>query len=177
LCEVLTKNFLDELGAGKDSSVLTNGSDQAEVQEVADVLVSLDLVLEVGDDCVFGLVFVKELLPFLLEASNTLRQLLVEEGVVVAELVLGKSNNVEPYLLVHPVVLLVTVIDTGTSLEEDTDVCVGKNISLDEDLECHHQLEGSLVSFEETSVDVSVHLLGQSLDNVLHTIFDELSLG
>jgi hypothetical protein len=78
--------------------------------------------------------------------------------------------------LVHPVVFLVSIIDTCTSLEEDTDVCSCKNTGFDQDLEGHHELESYLVSFEETSVNVSVNLLCESLDNILDTILDELSL-
>jgi len=79
--------------------------------------------------------------------------------------------------LVHPVVLLVTVIDTGTSLKEDTNISTGEDSSLDKNLEGHKQLEGNLVSFEETSVNVSVDFLGESLDNVVNTVLDKLGLG
>jgi hypothetical protein len=127
LSEVITKNLPDELIASKNSSVLTNGSDQAQVEEVTDVLVSSNLILKVWDNGVLWLVLIKELAPVLLKTSNTLWQLLVEEGVVVTELVLGKGNNVEPDLLVHPVVLLVTVINTRTGLQEHTHISISED--------------------------------------------------
>lgn len=174
--EVVTKSLLDELVACKYGSVFTNGSDQAHVQEVTNVLVSLDLVFKVWNDGVLWLILVKELAPFLFKTSNTLWQFLVEEGVIVSELMFGESDDVEPHLLIHPVVFLVTVIDTGTSFKEDTNISRCKDTSLDEDLEAHHQLESNLVSFEKTSVNVSVNLASQSLNDILYTVLDKLCL-
>jgi hypothetical protein len=116
LSEVVTKSLLNVLVAGKHSSVLSHGSDETHVEEVTKSLVIGDCIMQARDFGVFRFVLVEELLPFLLEAADLIWQILKEEHVVIAELVLREGNNIEPHFLVHPVVFLVAVINTSTSL-------------------------------------------------------------
>jgi len=177
LSKLITKYLTQELVASQDGSVFSDGTDQAKVEEHTNVLVSNDLVVVVGNNCILGLIFVKEFLPVFLKASDSLRKLLEEEVVLVAKLVFGESDYVEPDLLVHPVVLLVTVINTRTGLEEDANISTGQQLRFDHNLEGHHQLECDLVSFEQASVYVSVHFAGHRHNNVMNTVLDCRSLG
>ena len=144
----LAEHLANKLVTGKDRAILTAGADQAKMEEVANGLVCKDLVLVVGNWGVLWFVLVKELFPFLFEPSNALRQVLEEEVVLISKLVFTQGHNIQPGLLVHPVVLFVAVVNTGTSLEEHTDICVGECLRLDEDLHRHHQFERHLVALE-----------------------------
>jgi len=83
---------------------------------------SVDLVLILWDVSILGRVLVKELLPLLLVTLNLVNDVLKEARWLVVELVFGKGHNVKPHLLVHPVELLVSVIDTGARFEEHVDI-------------------------------------------------------
>ena len=68
------------------------------------------------------------------------------------------------------------VSERSTGLEEQSNVLAVDLASLNHDLETHHHLKSHLVRFEETSVDVSVNLVGKRLDDVFHALFDSLRL-
>jgi hypothetical protein len=72
---------------------------------------------------------------------------------------------------------LLLVSERITGLEEQSNVLVVDLTSLNHDFETHHHLKSHLVRFEETSVDVSVNLVGKRSDDVFHALLDSLRLG
>jgi hypothetical protein len=56
---LLTEHLLNELLAGEHGTILSEGAHEAEVKEVADVLLSVDLLLKVWHWDVFGIVGVE----------------------------------------------------------------------------------------------------------------------
>lgn len=90
---------------------------------------------------------------------------------------LGQGNNVVPGLLVEPVELLVFIIDSSTGLEEHSNIYACQDFILDENSHAHHELEGNLVAFEDTSIDIAVGLVGQSVTNVSDSVLNNLGLG
>ena len=174
--EVLAEHAADELLGSEHSSVLTDGPDEAEMEEVTNGL-GIHLVLVLGNGHVLGRVLIQVLLPLLLVALNLVNDILIEARWLVVEFVLRQGDNVEPHLLVHPVELLIPVVDTRAGLEKHVHIALVKHACLDQDLQAHHELEGDLISFEETSIDVSVHLVGHAVNNVGNTVLNELGLG
>lgn len=49
-------------------------------------------------------------------------------------------------------------------------------LSLDHDTSAHHDLESVSISFEQTSIDVSVSSHGEEVDNVGDSVLDDLDL-
>lgn len=84
------------------------------MDEVANVLISIDLLLVVRDWSVLWFVLVDPSSPSLLVSLDSIRQLLEEESVFVGELMLGQGFQVEPGLLIHPVEGFVSIVDTCT---------------------------------------------------------------
>jgi len=146
------------------------------MDKVTNVLVGTDLLLVVWDWSVLWLVLIDPLSPDLVISGDSVWKLLEEEGVVVVELVLRQRLQVQPSLLFHPVEWLAPVIDTGTGLQEKTDIGWGQSVVLDEDLRGHHQLEGNFISLEQTSIDVSIYFPGQPASNIDYSVFNHLSL-
>lgn len=64
----------------------------------------------------------------------------------------------------------------GTCLEEQSDIVGVDLTSCDQNLEAHHQNERDFVLLEQTSVDVFVDVLGQELDDDLHSLCWRLHL-
>jgi len=175
---LLSEDVLDEVLGCKYSPILTQGADEAEVQEVADGLVlHLLVVVCLRLFLVLWLCGSKESSPLLVVSHELVWEVLEEGLMVVAKLVFGEGDHVEPCLLVHPVDSPVSVVHTCSGFEEDSNIGAGELASLDHDLEGHLELEGDLVSFEKTSLDVSVHPTGHPLDDVGHTILYQLSFG
>jgi hypothetical protein len=168
LDELLTEDISDEHVTGKYCSILSHGSDKAEMDEVSDVLVGADLLLVVWDWSLLWLVLINPLSPDLIVSSDSVWELLEEEGVVISELVLGQGFKVEPSLLLHPLEWLASVIDTTTGFKEETYIGWGESTILNEDLGGHHEFEGDLISLEEASVNVSVGSSSEPVDNNLN---------
>jgi hypothetical protein len=119
---LIAEHLLDELAASKLGTILSQGADETQVEEVTNVLIGVDLLLKVGNGDVLGIVAVEPgsprviLLGFVLHSldhtSKELRSL-------VAEAVVAESLEVEPGLLVKPRDHLLLVVNTSTGLEED----------------------------------------------------------
>ena len=173
---LFSEDTSDEVLGGKDSTIFTNASDEAKLEEISNGLIE-DLLLVVGDVALFRRVFVKEFLPGVTVLLNLLNDV-SESGLEVSiELVFGQGEHVKVHLVVHPANLLVTVVNTRTSLQHQVHVSHGQLLRLDQNLQAHQQFEHSLVSFEQTTVNVSVDLAGHPFDDVGDTIFDKLRLG
>mmetsp|Transcript_6335 Transcript_6335/g.7524 ORF Transcript_6335/g.7524 Transcript_6335/m.7524 type:complete len:205 (+) Transcript_6335:1874-2488(+) len=121
--EFFAEDAADELLGSEHGSVLSDGSDEAEVEEVADGF-GVHLVLVLGDGHVLGGVLVQVLLPLLLVALNLVNDVLEEAGGLIVEFVFRQGHDVEPHLLVHPVELLVPVVDTRAGLQQHVDVAL-----------------------------------------------------
>jgi hypothetical protein len=145
------------------------------VDEMTDVDITGDLLLIIWNWNVLWIVLINPFSPDLLVSVDSIWELLEEEGVVVSELVLGKSLKVQPSFLLHPVEWLVSVFNTSTAFKEHADISVGEFTILDQDLGGHHEFEGNLIGDEKTSIDVSVNFLGKLLGDIVHSLFDELS--
>ena len=173
---LVAQHLPDELVAAQKRSVLSEGPDQAEMHEMPDVLVGIDLLLVVWHWHCLRLVRSDPLSPDRLVPLNSLWDFLEEERVLVRELVLRQGLQVEPRLLVHPVEWLVPVVDAGPALEQDVHVRRGQPALFDQALQAHHQLERHLVPFEEASVDVPVDFLGELRGDVQDPFLDQLGL-
>jgi len=108
------------------------------MDEMTNVLVSTDLLFVVWNWSVLWLIFINPLSPDLVISSNSIWELLEEEGVVIVELVLGESLEIQPGLLLHPVEGLGSIINTCTSFKEETHISRGQLSVLDEDFGGHH---------------------------------------
>jgi hypothetical protein len=92
------------------------------VQEVTDVLVSVDLLLEVWDWNVLWIIAVEPRSPgiiylgLILHSFNNTAE---EFSSFIGKTVVAKSFKVEPGLLIEPADQLLFIINTSTSLEED----------------------------------------------------------
>jgi len=173
---LVTKDLPDEHVGSQEGSVLSHAADEAEMDEATDVLVSSDLLLVVGDPLVLWVVELDPLSPFGVVPLDSVWELLEELQVLSVEAVLGQGLEVEPGLVLHPVEELVSVVDTSTSFEEHADVAWLQLTILDQDLGAHHDLEGDLVPFEETSADVPVDSHGELLLDVLDSLLLEFVL-
>ena len=99
---LVAQHLSDKLVRCKDSSIFTDSANEAKVEEMADVLVSADLLLEVRHSFSFWFGFFEESSPFLLHPSNSLWKFLEEWLVLVGESMSGKSQDVQPRLVLHP---------------------------------------------------------------------------
>lgn len=86
----------------------------------------------------------------------------------------GKCFQVKPCLLLHPIEWLCSVIDTATGFQKKTNIAVSKLTVFDKDLSSHHELKHDLVTFEETTIDVSVDLHSQAIYNVFYSLLSKL---
>jgi len=109
----------DELVGGDLSSIFTEGSHEAELQEGSEDLVSVNLVIIVGHGLTFWVIRVEECSPLGTTTSHGINKTLVEHVAVLTELVFGERNDIVPGLLIEPVELLVSVIDSSSSLKEE----------------------------------------------------------
>jgi len=147
------------------------------VDEVTNVLISVDLILVIWDRCVFWLVLIDPCLPDLVVSLDLVLQLFEEHRVLIGELMLRESLQVQPLDLFHPWEDLVGVVNTSTHFEEEADIRLIELSVLNENLGGHHEFEGNLISFEETSADIPVYLVGKALDNVVHSVLNEVRFG
>jgi hypothetical protein len=148
------------------------------VLEATDVGIGSQLLLvTIRNGARLRLVLIDDpLLPSGLVTLNLVRKSLEEGLRVTGELVLRQSLEVEPGGHVHPGEVLDLVRLGGTCLEEENDITGGQQFGLDHDASAHHELEGVLVTLEQTSVDVPVGLHGKQLDNVMNSLLDDLGL-
>lgn len=134
---------------------------------------ALNSLLEVRNWLSLGLLHFNECSPAVI--ATQLLENVVEECLasIALKSVGGKSLEVLDGRVLEPSDLL--LISKGRScLEEQADILAVDLAGLDHDLETHHHLEGNLVRFEQTSVDVSVHFVGQCLNNVIDALLDTL---
>jgi len=118
------------------------------MNEVTNILVSSNLLFIVRDWAIFGFILFDPFLPDLLVSLNLIRELFEEESMLVGELVLRESLQVQPLLLFHPVEWFSTIINTTASFQEKADVTCSKLSVFDQDLGSHHKLEHDFMSFE-----------------------------
>ena len=145
------------------------------MDEVTNVLVRVNLLFIIWYWDVFWLSFINPFLPDLLVSVDSIWKFFEEHGVIVTELVLGKSFQVQPDLLCHPRgERIVSVIDTTTCFKEETDISASKLTSFDQDLSGHHKFEGNLISLEETSVNIPVNLSVHPCDDVRNSFLNKL---
>ena len=78
--ESRSKSLLNELGSRQKSSVLSKRSNQAQVNEVSDVLISKDLLLIVRHRGILRFILIDPSSPSLFISSDSVRQLLEEES-------------------------------------------------------------------------------------------------
>jgi hypothetical protein len=134
------------------------------------------VIISLRSFLIFWFCYSQELSPLLIVSNELVREVFEEGLMVISKLVLRKSDDVEPCLLIHPIDLLVAVINTGSSLEEHAYIGRCEESRLDHNFEGNLEFEGNLIFFEKTTVDVSVHPTSHPLDNVCHTILNKLCL-
>jgi hypothetical protein len=130
---LVSKDAADELLGSEHSSVFSDGSHKTEMEEGSDAFGG-DLIFVVDNGQVLGRVVHVPGLPLLLALAHLVRQVTEEWLMVVVELVFRECQHVKPGLLVHPVEFLVSVIDTGSCLEEQVDIGNVELLGLDKDL-------------------------------------------
>jgi hypothetical protein len=72
------------------------------MDEVSNVLVSIDLVFIIWNSCAFWLVFFNPCSPYLVISLDLILELFEEHRVLICKLMLGKSLQVKPLSLFHP---------------------------------------------------------------------------
>lgn len=96
---------------------------------------------------------------------------------LITKLVLGEGLQVQPDFLLHPrSEWIVSVIDTTTSFEEETYISRCEFIVLDQDLGGHQEFESNLISFEQSSVDVSIDSSVHPYNDVVNSLLWKWSL-
>jgi hypothetical protein len=144
------------------------------MDEMSNILVSVDLILIIWDWCIFWLVLVNPCLPDLIISLDFILKLFEEHGVLICKLVLGKSLQVQPCYLLHPWEYLVGVVNTSTHFKEEANITLVEFAILNENLGAHHQFKCNLVTLKETSVDVPIHFVGKALSDIVDSVFDEV---
>ena len=177
LHEFVSENFLNELVGGEDSSVFSHCSDNAQMDEMSNVDITSDLLLIVWYWNVFWIILINPFSPDLFISVDSIWELLEEEGVIVSELVFGKSFEVQPCFLLHPVEWLISIFNTSTTFKEHADISVGKFTFFDKNLSGHHKFESNLVVCKETSIDVSVNFFSEFIGDIIDSLLNELSFG
>lgn len=171
--EFLAQSVQDEVRATHQSSVLSQGTDEADLQETAHILFGLDTFLEVRNRVVLGVVLVDPLFPLGFIATHRVGHIAEECKRILAEVVTRECDHVEPDLIAHPSERLGAFtldVQGRTALQENVHVAVGQFFSGDQDLEANHQDISNLVTLEETTIDVLVDMEGQVFDDLLHTL-------
>jgi len=177
LHEFVTENLLDELVGGKDSSVLSHCSDNAQMDKMSNVYITSDFLLIVWYWNVFWIILINPFSPDLFISIDSIWKLLEEEGVIVSELVFGKSFEVQPCLLLHPVEWLISIFNTSTTFKEHANISVCKFTFFDKNLGGHHKFESNLVVCEKTSIDVSINFFSEFIGDIVDSLLNELSFG
>lgn len=146
------------------------------MNEVTNVLISLNLFMIIRNINTFWFVLINPFSPNLFISLNSIWEFFEEESMLISKLMLWQSFKIKPSFLVHPVEWLVSIIDTSTWLKEYINVSVGKLAFFNQDLKAHHKFECDLISFEKSSIDISIHLHSKPFSNIVDSIFDKLSL-
>jgi hypothetical protein len=147
------------------------------MDKVTDVLIRVDLFFIIWNWDVLWFGFINPLLPYLLISVDSVWKFFEEHRVLVTELVLGESLQVQPDFLLHPRgEWIVSVIDTTTSFEEETYISRCEFVILDQDLGGHQEFESNLISFEQSSVDVSIDSSVHPYNDVVNSLLWKWSL-
>jgi len=147
------------------------------VDEGSELGVGLDLVFVLaGHFLILRLLLLDEALPFGVVSADTVEDVL-EEGLVFAfESVRRQRLEVVGSLRLHPLLLLCLTSNSRTSLQEHVYIVNVDVLPLDKDSEAHEHLERQLIDFEEDAVHVSVDLVSQTVDDVLHPVLNSWRL-
>ena len=115
------------------------------------------------------------MLPNLFISLDLVWEVFEEAVYLISKSMPRKCQYVEPNLLLHPVELLVSIVDTSSSFKEHASITSVQSTTLHEDFEADHKFEGRLISFEETTIFISVHSQSHALNDVLHAVLYKLS--
>mmetsp|Transcript_22058 Transcript_22058/g.54156 ORF Transcript_22058/g.54156 Transcript_22058/m.54156 type:complete len:401 (+) Transcript_22058:1762-2964(+) len=180
-CVLRVHLSVDEHAGSHHCAVLAEGADETQSGEVADVLLHGESLLVVWHGAALGLVLLEPLLPRLFVAADEVGELSEEEQLLLAEGVTGQLEDVEPHLgvLAKPFERARTLgllVKGASALEKDVDVGRCECGCDQHDLEGHHEDKRPLVALKQTAVHITIYLVGEVLNNLLHALVGGLHL-
>mmetsp|Transcript_15630 Transcript_15630/g.42639 ORF Transcript_15630/g.42639 Transcript_15630/m.42639 type:complete len:1180 (-) Transcript_15630:893-4432(-) len=165
--------IVDELRATNGRAVLPQTTNQDHAQEEPESLLHDDPVFVVWDGTSLRFIFVEPLPPVRVVLGDQLNDLSEEDNMIHAKWMSGQLQQIEPHLVAHPlegVISLGLDVQRATRLQKHGDVSGRDHGSNRHDLESEGELEHHLISLEKAAIHVSVNLVGQVVDDLLHPL-------
>mmetsp|Transcript_43826 Transcript_43826/g.72228 ORF Transcript_43826/g.72228 Transcript_43826/m.72228 type:complete len:260 (+) Transcript_43826:1760-2539(+) len=174
------QHCLHKLTAGNGRSILAHGSHDGEPEEGSQSPVHVDALIVVRDRHTLWLILIIPLTPGALIALHEVNNLAEEHNLIHSKGLSRESQDVQPDLVRQPLAkgigALGLDVQAAAGLQQDGHITRGDLIGHRHDLQRHQELEEHLVALIESAIHVPVDLVGQEVDDLLHSLRGGLRL-